>query len=46
LNSKAFAFNGLGTKGVLLAPMLADEIAQFFKFRKPVHPEFGRNLQE
>ncbi len=46
LNSKAYAFNGLGTKGVLLAPMLADEIAQFFKFRKPVHSEFGRNLQE
>jgi glycine oxidase len=44
--SRVFAFNGLGTKGVLLAPMLADEIAQFFKSRKPVHPEFGVNLQQ
>lgn len=43
-NPCVFAFNGLGTKGVLLAPMLAEEIAHFFKNQKPVHPEFGRNL--
>jgi glycine/D-amino acid oxidase-like deaminating enzyme len=45
-NQNVYTFNGLGTKGVLLAPMLAKEIALFFKNQKPVHPEFGRNLQE
>lgn len=44
-NSRVFAFNGLGTKGVLLAPMLAGEIAQYLKHKKPVHAEFGRNLE-
>jgi glycine/D-amino acid oxidase-like deaminating enzyme len=44
-NSCVFAFNGLGTKGVLLAPMLAGEIAQYLKHKKPVHAEFGRNLE-
>ena len=44
-NACVFAFNGLGTKGVLLAPMLTEEIVLNFKYRKPVHPEFGRNLE-
>jgi glycine oxidase len=44
-NSRVFAFNGLGTKGVLMAPMLADEIARYLKHKKPVHAEFGRNLE-
>jgi glycine oxidase len=43
-NAHVFAFNGLGTKGVLLAPKLAEEISAYFKFQKPVHSEFGRNL--
>lgn len=43
-NNHVFAFNGLGTKGVLLAPMLTVEIAMFLKYNKPVHSEFGRNL--
>ena len=33
-NQNVFTFNGLGTKGVLLAPMLAEEIALFFKNQK------------
>lgn len=37
---RIFAFNGLGTKGVLLAPMLAYEIASYFRSGSMPNPEF------
>jgi glycine/D-amino acid oxidase-like deaminating enzyme len=37
---RVFAFNGLGTKGVLLAPMLALEIASYFRDGSMPNPEF------
>jgi glycine/D-amino acid oxidase-like deaminating enzyme len=37
---RIFAFNGLGTKGVLLAPMLALEIASYFRDGIMPNPEF------
>jgi len=43
---RIFAFNGLGTKGALLAPMLALEIASYFRDRVMPNPEFTLQLVE
>ncbi len=36
-----FAFNGLGTKGVVLAPLLAKEIAQYFLDGTPIPEDYA-----
>jgi glycine/D-amino acid oxidase-like deaminating enzyme len=37
--SNRFVFNGFGAKGVLLAPMMAEELANFMIHHQPLHPE-------
>jgi glycine/D-amino acid oxidase-like deaminating enzyme len=37
--SNRFVFNGFGAKGVLLAPMVAEELANAMLYGKPLHPE-------
>lgn len=34
-----YVFNGLGTKGFLLAPILSEYLADFILNKKPLHPE-------
>lgn len=34
-----FVFNGLGTKGYMMAPTLARELAELISAKKPLHPE-------
>jgi glycine/D-amino acid oxidase-like deaminating enzyme len=41
LHSNIFAFNGLGTKGVVLAPLLTKEIAQFFLDGTPIPEDYS-----
>ena len=38
-NEKIFLFNGLGTKGYMLAPLLSKEFASYLLDGKPLHPE-------
>lgn len=37
--NKLYIFNGLGTKGYLMAPLLAKEMTDFILHQKPLHPE-------
>jgi glycine/D-amino acid oxidase-like deaminating enzyme len=39
-----FVFNGFGAKGVLLAPMMAEELADFMLTNRPLHPEAAVGL--
>lgn len=41
IHSNIYAFNGLGTKGVVLAPLLTKEIAQFFLDGNPVPEDYS-----
>ena len=34
-----YIFNGLGTKGYMMAPTLANELASFILDQTPLHPE-------
>jgi glycine/D-amino acid oxidase-like deaminating enzyme len=38
-SSNHFVFNGFGAKGVLLAPMMAEEFTKFMMQQQPLHPE-------
>jgi glycine oxidase len=39
IHNNLFIFNGLGTKGYLLAPLLAEEFTDFLLENKPLNPE-------
>jgi len=38
-NQGVYIFNGLGTKGYMMAPTLASELADFMLEQKPLDPE-------
>ncbi len=39
VHSNVFYFNGLGTKGVMLAPHFARQMVEFIEYNKPLNPE-------
>lgn len=38
-HSGMYIFNGLGTKGYMMAPLLSEEMAEYILHKKPLHPE-------
>lgn len=39
LEKRLWSFNGLGTRGVLIAPLLAAELIDHIDLKRPLHPE-------